>query len=46
MKKIKEKLKGMLNKNASPLEKFKSKLSKSEIIDIESAMTEIELRDR
>lgn len=46
MKKIKDKVKDLISKNNSPLDSKKSKLSKADVDDIKSALTEIELRDR
>lgn len=45
MKKIKEKIKGLVQKKGS-LKNGERKLSKAELEDLKSTLTEIELRDR
>ncbi len=46
MKKIKNRLKTIFSKRKGPYNTGKTKLTKTDVDDIKSAMTEIELRDR
>ena len=46
MKKIKKRLKTIFVKTKEPFKSNTSKLTKADVDDIKSAMTEIELRDR
>ena len=46
MKKIKNRLKTIFGKSKDSLNNEKAKLTKADLADIKSAITEIELRDR
>jgi hypothetical protein len=46
MKKIKNRLKTIFGKTKGPFKTKTTKLTKADVDDIKSAMTEIELRDR